>query len=500
MLRTKILTSLLILLLGAKGGALSSKKHNPISEIRTYMAFTLPIDPANVKTLVDLDFSYALGMTLVDWSSNREITSALADSWTFQGDKEVNFKLNPKLKWSDGIAITASDFVSSLNRAKQVHSEDLKSLFEQVESFSAADHHTVNFKLKRSASKTGFIRKLTEPMYGLLALSADGQLDLKRSAGPYVVNKVSDDEISLVVNRNWLFYDSGMVSSIVIRRPPKAHEPFDIIMHDPWVNLISGSSFMASNLESKLKAENLRLWNRHLDRVFFFSPSPRLHNETGRNLLKSLNQKLNRERLTKGFSGFHYTNQFFPPGYVLHDPNYQFKNSDNNIQIPEQFSKRPLVFLGAESRIDEMQIKNISLEIKTLLGIEPKFKIVPLNKFESARIEGDYDLLAGALPVGDPNVEGAIGFIFGLNPPIIPNAGLEGELNFNAQIDKATNLDEPSQKTLIYKKIFTKAVDEGCILPIYQYSNVVITKKGLDLSKVPTTDETISFAKVRIKE
>jgi MarR-like DNA-binding transcriptional regulator SgrR of sgrS sRNA len=500
MLRSKILITTLFLILGTKGGALSSQKHNPTNEVRTYMAFTLPIDPANVKTLVDLDFSYALGMTLVDWSSNREITSALADSWTFTGDKEVNFKLNPKLKWSDGTTITASDFVSSLNRAKQVHFEDLKSLFEQVESFGATDSHTVAFKLKTSAGKTGFIRKLTEPMYGLVALTADGQLDLKRSAGPYTVEKVSAEEISLVVNKNWLFYDSAMVRSVVIRRPPKAHEPIDAIMRDPWVNLITGSSFMPSNLENKLKTENLRLWNRHLDRVFFFSPSPRLHNEMGRNLLKVLNQKISREKLTKGFSGFHYTNQFFPPGYVLHDPNFQFKNPDSKIQIPEQFSKKPLIFLGAETRIDETQIKNISLEIKKLLGVEPIFKIVPLNKFESTRIEGDYDLLAGALPVGDPNVEGAIGFIFGLNPSIIPNAGLDGEQNFKAQIDKASKLEEPSQRTLIYKKIFTSAVDEGCILPLYQYSNVVITKKGLDLSKVPTTDETVSFAKVRIKE
>jgi hypothetical protein len=29
---------------------------------------------------------------------------------------------------------------------------------------------------------------------------------------------------------------------------------------------------------------------------------------------------------------------------------------------------------------------------------------------------------------------------------------------------------------------------------------VVITKMDLDLSKIPTTDETVSFAKVRIKE
>ena len=29
-------------------------------EIRTYMSFGLPIDPANIRTLVDLDLSYAL--------------------------------------------------------------------------------------------------------------------------------------------------------------------------------------------------------------------------------------------------------------------------------------------------------------------------------------------------------------------------------------------------------------------------------------------------------
>ena len=50
-------------------------------EIKTYMSFGLPVDPAKVFTLVDLDLSYALASTLVDWSDSKEVISGLADRW-----------------------------------------------------------------------------------------------------------------------------------------------------------------------------------------------------------------------------------------------------------------------------------------------------------------------------------------------------------------------------------------------------------------------------------
>lgn len=474
--------------------------HGSHKSINTYLPFSLPVDPADVKTLVDLDLSYALGFTLVDWSPSREIVSALAEKWEFTGEKEVTFKINPKAKWSDGTSITGAEVVKSLERAKKAHAEELKSLFDQVDSIESKDSLSVTFKLKTSAAKSGIIRKLTEPMYGLVAVKQSGELDLTKSAGPYILKAITDAELQISVNKHWLFYNPKMAETVVVRRPTKGHSALEVILKDPWVNLVTTSSLMTTDQDKKLKDKKLLTWNRNLDRVFFLSPNPKLHTSEGRELLKFLNVHINRDELTAGYTGFHLTEQFFPPGYVLHDPSYKFSGTRESINLPLRYKKNPLVFLGAESRLEEKIINNLKTSIKSLTGIEPQFKIVPLNEFEKARAAGDYDLLAGALPVGDPNVEGAIGFIFGLRPPIIPNAGESEDKNFNLQIEKASKLEDSSGKSLVYKKIFTKATDEGCVLPLYQYSNVVLTKQGLDLSGIPSTDETISFAKVRFNE
>ena len=61
--------------------------------IHTYMAFGLPLDPANVRTLVDLDLSYALSATLTEWSDSRELVAGLAKSWKITGKNEIQFQL-----------------------------------------------------------------------------------------------------------------------------------------------------------------------------------------------------------------------------------------------------------------------------------------------------------------------------------------------------------------------------------------------------------------------
>jgi ABC-type transport system substrate-binding protein len=75
--------------------------------IKTYMSFTYPVDPASVKTLVDLDLSYALSTTLVDWNDSRDLTEGLARSVESTNDRELILMLKPEAKWSDGTPVTA---------------------------------------------------------------------------------------------------------------------------------------------------------------------------------------------------------------------------------------------------------------------------------------------------------------------------------------------------------------------------------------------------------
>jgi hypothetical protein len=63
--------------LGNKGNESSMK------QIRTYMAYTTPVDPARIVTMPDMDLSYALGATLTEWSPTKQITGGLAASLNF---------------------------------------------------------------------------------------------------------------------------------------------------------------------------------------------------------------------------------------------------------------------------------------------------------------------------------------------------------------------------------------------------------------------------------
>jgi hypothetical protein len=148
--------------------------------------------------------------------------------------------------------------------------------------------------------------------------------------------------------------------------------------------------------------------------------------------------------------------------------------------------------------MDEILKRNLRSTIKDLTGIEPILKLVSLAEFEKSRAEGNYDFIAGSLPVNDPNVEGSMGFFFGLTPPIIPNAG-EGSKDFQGRVKKARLNPDHLERNLEYRRIFTEAALEGSLLPLFHYSTIVIAKEGIDLSQVPTTDETVAFSKVRFK-
>ncbi len=464
--------------------------------IKTYMPFSIPVDPANIRTLVDLDLSYALASTLVAWSATKEPVSALAESWEVTGETEVTFRISKTAKWSDGSPITAEQTVKSFNRAKKVHIDSLKGLFELIEKIEAKDSSTIVFKLKMPFVQSGLVRKLTEPMYGVLKVNADDSLDLTKTTGPFTLASVSDSELKLMVNKNWASYRTNMPEAVIIRRPPVGEELQESFLKDSWANLIGASSLVPEIINQKYKQAQYAIWNRSLDKVFFFSPSPKLANPEGRALFNFLNSKIDRSKITSSLSGYNIAEQFFPQGYVLFDPD--FSKGTKPVDLPATFRKRPLVVLCADARVGAVLRENIKTTLKSVTGVEPKFKIVTLSEFEKNRAEGEYDVLAGSLPVNDPNIDGSISFFFGLSPAIIPNAG-EGSKNFQSRIDNAKKLSDQMARNLEYRKVFSEAAKEASIIPLFHYSTIVIAKENIDLSAVPTSDETVAFSKVKFR-
>jgi hypothetical protein len=288
-----------------------------------------------------------------------------------------------------------------------------------------------------------------------------------------------------------------MAETIIIRQPPKTSpaDDQDGFSGDPWPNLVASSSLMPRQVASLYEKEHFSVWNRNLDRVFFLSPSTRLAKADGRQFFQALNRKLDREALLHGLAGYHLSQQFFPPGYVIFDPEFQAKPKSDD--LPVKFKQKPLELLTAEGRIGTTLKQNLSDEIKKLTGHEPKFRIVPLAEFNTERAAGHYDILVATLPVNDPNVEGAVSFFFGMTPPLIPNSG-EGVGDFIKRIAQARSLED-SKRDAEYRKVFTQSVQDGCLLPLFHFSSVVVARDGIDLSRVPTSDETVAFSKVRFR-
>lgn len=486
------ITTLILFSIYAEGVALSDQSKT----IKTYMSFGLPIDPANVKTLVDLDLSYALASTLIDWTDSRNLKVGVAKYIDGVSEKEAVFKIRPESKWSDGSPIIAEQIVRSFLRAKEKYGGELKSLFETIDAIEAKDSSTVVFKMNRPAGKSQLLHKLTEPMYGILFIKNDGSIDLTKSSGPFFLVKESKDELQLGANPHWFGKENGMADSITIRQP-KAQTTGDQdgFAGDSWPNIVASSSLMSKELEAKYRASNFSRWNRNLDRIFFFVPSPKHATSEGRTLFKALNEKLDRSLLTKGLSGFELSRQFFTPGYVISDPEFPKLATGNS--VPEAFKKKPLELLAAIGRVDQVLRDNISAAIEKVTGVKPHFQNVPLSEFDKARAAGQYDILVATIPVNDPNVEGAVSFFFGMTPQLIPNSS-EGVGDFKSRAIAARNW-EPLKRNAEYRKVFTQAVVDGCLLPLLHFSSIVVAREGIDLSKIPTSDETVAFSKVRFK-
>ncbi|HWU44859.1 MAG TPA: ABC transporter substrate-binding protein, partial [Bdellovibrio sp.] len=163
------------------------------------MNFPKEIDPAHILSMADLEVSVALASPLVTFDQERQITAALAEKWEIIPPKTIQFKLRKDLVWSDGTPVLAEHFRLSLERAKHSYPNDLKALFDAIESISATDATTLRITTSTDVQKSGILLKLTEPMYGLLSVK-NGKIDLSKTSGPFLISKQTDNEVVLKAN------------------------------------------------------------------------------------------------------------------------------------------------------------------------------------------------------------------------------------------------------------------------------------------------------------
>ncbi len=291
-------------------------KNSTDRQVRTYMDYSKPIDPVVMVTIPDMDLSYALAGTLVEWDKNKQITSGLAIKWENIDDKTVRFHLRKNLKWSDGSLVTSGDVKKSFENAIKRHSEDLRSMSNLIREFDCPSADAIDLKLNVSAKESGLLGKLTEPNYGVLKISAKNLPDLSSTTGPFFVKNESEKELVLSRNAHWFKANVEMAEEIVIRRPTNDFNPETALLNDTWANLIETSSMIGAESHRAYEKGHFQIWKRFLDKLGAFQLSQTLANENGFGLLRFLRKKIDRKRLFEGLDGFEHTDQAFPRGYA----------------------------------------------------------------------------------------------------------------------------------------------------------------------------------------
>lgn len=464
-----------------------------MNEVRTYMSFTYPVDPARIQTIPDMDVSYALASTLVEWNPDKQIAAGLADKWQVVGTNVYRLTLRKDARWSDGSKLTCQDVKHSLERGLKVHPDDLRSLSAMLDSIECRSEQEIDFKLKVPAHDSGLLGKLTEPNFGVLKIAADNSVNAKVTTGAFFVAPESNkSELVLLQNANWFRFDSKAPQRVTIRRTPAGVDSQSVLLKDSWPNLTETSSLINEEILNRYQAERFQIWRRPLDKFFHVELGKRVAGTSGPALIKFLKAKINMKDLTAGLSGFTATEQVFPQGYQLFNSKFSCP-TPTDAKLPSEFSDRPIEVLLSAARVPETLKENIRRTLKSATGKEPRFISASLDELRALKVRGEYDVYFSTVGLADPDPEGAMSFYLEGDASMIPQAGN----SFLKRLDEARKEKDTQRRLGLMRSILADAVCDGYVLPIFHLSTIGIAKPELDLSNVPTSDESVTLSKIR---
>lgn len=488
------------LLVFLRGGILLAAEGNTEHQIRSYMAFSYPVDPVQMPTIPDMDLSYALGATLVQWDADKQIAGGVAESWEVISETTYRFKIRSDLKWSDGNSVTSRDIQQSFERGFKRYPEDLRSLRNLIIKITCPDSEHVDFHLSVPARESGLLGKLTEPNYGILKVGSPNNkndknnvsIDLSVSTGAFYLAKNTKNELILERNSHWFAFSKEVPQEIVIRKPPEKMDVQRVLLEDPWPNLIETTSLVSTDTMSAYKKGGYKIWTRPLDKLLLLQVSRKLvENPEGLALVRFLSKNLDRSLIVSQQVGISLSSQVFPVGYQLHDPRFQLWQDSE--KLPARFHKNPIHVLYSNARIPSGLRKGFQLALTKTLGVEPIFESIRLEEMGPRRKKGDYDFYLGTMGLADPDPEGIMSYYFEGDAPVVPS----GNEPFVARLDSARKEADPKNRLQRMRELMTDATLKGHILPIFHLSTVGLGRPELDFSKVPISDESVTLSKIR---
>lgn len=480
-----------LVLVAQEGLAMNNSENS--RQVRTYMPYSVPIDPVKMVLIPDMDLSYALGGTLVEWGKNKSFVSAVAKKWEPVNEKTIRFTIRSGLKWSDGSLLVADQIKRSFERALKKYPEDLRSLGNILVEIRCPTSDTIDFVLNVDAEHSNLLGKLTEPNYGVLKITDSGELDLTKTTGPFYIEKQTESGLTLKRNPNWFHANTEMPEEVVIRRPGNDFDSETILLKDSWANMIETSSMIRAENLAQYEKGHFQIWKRPLDKMGLFQLSKNSANVDGFALVRYLRKNLDRKKLFQGLEGFEPTDQAFPRGYQLHD--LHFKCDDDGITLPEKYKKHPVRIVYSPARINPVLRANIGAELERVTGVKPTLISIPLQDVGSIRKKGDFDFYAGTIGMADPDPEGIMSYYFEGDLPMVQPSSED----YVEKLDHARKETDREKRLKLMTGIMTDATCKGHVLPLYHVSTVGIGRPELDFNNVPLTDESITLSKIRFK-
>lgn len=465
-----------------------------MKQIRTYMGYTYPLDPARIFSIADMDLSYALASTPVQWDAEKQIAATVISEWKNPSDHAFRFRIRPGLKWSNGTPVTSEHLKKSFLRAFRVYPDDLRAVIKMIVKMTATDDSYLDIELNVPANKSNFLGKLTEPQYGLLYIKDDGNIDLNITTGAFFVSSESAEELTLKKNPHWIFSKDGIADEVLIRKPKGIYDHEKVLLNDTWPNMAQTFSVLPQEVMSRYKSEGYSIWTRPIDKAYLLAASRSLAHDDLLGLLQYIDKHLDRKWFLEGLSGFTHTDQLLPYGYQLHDSHYKPKHQE--LALPTVFKKRPVHVLCPGAFASAPQIQHIRAFLKKITGLEPNLEIIPGYQGGPRRTKGDYDFYMGSMGLADPDPEGFMSYYLEGDAPVIP----PGKNKFVERLDKARQEKDEAKRLESLREILMEAKDRGYILPLFHMSTVGLARPEIDLTQVPDTDESLTLSRIRFKK
>lgn len=478
---------------------------------------------ADPQMLYDVNSSTVCGFfcsTLYVYNSEKKLIPGLAENYEVSDDGlKYTFHLKDNLKWSDGRALTAEDFVYGFKRlsdpdvgsnsvylitdcCKLKNSEDIleRSLPLDELGVSAPDNNTFIAELEEPC--TYFLDLLTmanftpcnEAFFHSTGGKYGSSFDTVLSCGPYVLDRYEPLATQIHFKKNPYYFDSDSiyldgVNIQVIANAQQAlmcYEAGDIdILNidgelleltdtDPELNIFTSASLFYVSM-NQISA-NTALQNRNIRMA----------------LSKSIDRKDIAENLLK--SGNAPMTRIIPPGFYYEtdgtdfaadqDTYYEYAGYDTGAAL--SYWNSGLSEIGTSSVNLELVFANSYTEVaeviasqmeKNLPGLKIKLKSVPFKERIAIESSGEYDLVLSGwnADYSDPTSFLAL-FLASFDDSYYKNQKYDDEYMLSSSPEMTKN---PENRNVVLHRVEDIIMEDAGVIPVYTKGNTYLIRSNI---------------------